>query len=529
MLTIEIILIMLALVFLSYIVHVFFRKISMPLVQIALGTAAAFLPISFEIETEIFMLVFIAPILFADGQKFKIRELNALKKPLLLLVIGLVLVNTVVGGFLIYFLISEIPLGISFALAAVLSPTDAVTVKAITDKLHLPEKIKSLIEGESLFNDASGLVAYNFALIAAISGIFNIGDVAAGFAFVALGGIAAGAAGAATVHFLMKFLKRINIEELNIYTLLQIITPFLVFIFSERIGVSGILAVVVCGIIHKRLAPRLMDADEAQIRFSSEGTWEVMVFILNGLVFIMLGMLVSDIFMGATTSDFNPLMGLAYVAAVTLIFWIIRFMYSFFLVGSKNALTLAFAGVRGALTLAVCLAIPLTIATGEAFPARDLVLFISSGVIVLTIIIANIALPKIAQEATPTENDALKKVTASAIKLIQAEGQNDETSALLLSYFEYLQSGEATLNIKETSGKSLKAVLGLEHNNIKSLLSMKIYDKYHLEFIAIQIQKHQIETLVTSGEIDISTAYHLRRTLSLEEAALFEDDLDSQE
>ncbi|MCL1863215.1 MAG: sodium:proton antiporter [Defluviitaleaceae bacterium] len=518
---IEIILIMLALVFFSYILHVFMRKVSMPIIQIALGAAAAFLPISFEIETEIFMLIFIAPILFADGQKYKIRELYALKKPLLLLVIGLVLVNTVVGGLLIYFIISGIPLVVAFALAAVLSPTDAVAVKAITDKIHLPERVKSLIEGESLFNDASGLVVYNFALIAAISGVFNLADVAVGFAFVALGGIAVGAAGAAAMHFLIKSLKRLNIEELNIYTLLQIITPFLVFICAERLGVSGILAVVVCAIIHKHLSPRLMNASEAQIRFSSEGTWDTITFVLNGLIFIMLGMLVSDIF----RADFD-MSAVIYVFAVGLVFMLIRFLYSFLFIDRKNALVLAFSGVRGGLTLAVCIAIPLTIATGENFPARDMVLLISSGVIVLTIVTANIVLPKMAKGNPPTENDALEKVIAQAIELIKSEGQNDETSALLLSYFKYLQGEETIIDIKETSHRSLKTVLGLEHNNLKSLLCMKVYDKYHLEFIAIQIQKHQIEKQVASNEMDISTAYQLRRTLSLEEAALFKDDMD---
>ncbi|MDR0272509.1 MAG: sodium:proton antiporter [Clostridiales bacterium] len=550
--TITLVIVMVVLVLFSYIVHVFVKKISMPLIQIVLGILIILLPfdLHLEIETELFMLLFIAPILFMDGKKFKLKELNNLKEPIVVMALGLVVLNVAFCGFLFYMLIDGIPLAVAFLLAAVLSPTDAVSVKAITDRIPLPERLKGIVEGESLFNDATALIAYNFARIAAVSGIFIVGDVIGQFAFVAFGGILAGFAGAFALHYIKKILKQMDIHELNIYTLLQIITPFLVFMGTEHIGASGILAVVTCGIVNSRLSPRLISADEARIRFNSEGAWETLVFMLNGLVFIMLGMLVAETFIDAwLTPDFDVPTALAYTFAVTLIFGVVRFVYSYICIGAhgtgkvKNALILSVAGVRGALTLAICLAIPMVINTGEPFPGRELILFISSGVILLTLVIANIFLPKMASESETDGmtliHNSLKKVVDSAMHLIYSKitPENRETVDLLLKYFDFLlkeanhtSKEEVYLNLKEAVMESLEPVLALEnkYNDIDGMLSTKILDKYHLEFIAIEIQKKQIELLTEQGEIDIATAYRLRSLLSLEEAALFEDDMEAR-
>ena len=290
--TIETILIMVFLILLSNIIFKFTKKISVTLIQIFLGALYGLLPVggSLTMETDIFLLIFIAPILFMDGRRFKNRELIDFKKPILYMVLGLVFLNVVLCGFLIYFIIDGIPLPLAFAFAAVLSPTDAVAVKSIAGSVKLPRNVNTIIEGESMFNDASGLVAFNFAIVAQLTGVFSIGDIAAGFIYISVGGLLLGVIAALVISLATTQFKKIGITEPNFYTLVQMLTPFVVFLLAEHIGLSGILAVVACGMAMTVLAPKLMTVSEANIRFTSEGAWSTFLFTLNGLVFVFLGM-----------------------------------------------------------------------------------------------------------------------------------------------------------------------------------------------------------------------------------------------
>lgn len=552
--TVEAIFIMLALILLSYVIHTFVREVAVSLIQVGLGILYVLLPFSvrLNLETELFILIFIAPILFMDGKRFKSRELLSFKTPILYLVLGLVFVNVLVVGYAIHLLL-HLPLPVSFAMAAVLSPTDAVAVKAITSNIKLPHRVSSIIEGESMFNDASGVVAFNFAILAQITGIFNMRELVGSFISIAVGGLLIGILFAFAVNFCVYKLKCLGVDEPNFFTLLQLLTPFAVFIAAEHFHLSGILAVVACGKTLAILSPKLMTLGEASIRFASEGAWNIFLFMLSGLAFVLLGMETPSILRDMMAEGFSPMTGLGYVLAVTALLIALRYVWVYLFMDdkevgrAKNALLMALSGVRGVLTLAVCLSIPFTLIEGQVFVERSLILFVASGVIILSLIIANISLPFILrgekEDELSDEAAAVKTIKRSIKSIRQARtAQNGKTCDLLISYFEYMiddllhKNRKAVhFNLKDCGSESQREVLriglggGEKKQEVANLLAMEILDKYELEFISVQIQKLQIERLVAKGELSSRAAYRLRRNLSLEESALFEDDIESME
>lgn len=548
--TIGIILIMLFLIIVSNIIYKWTPRISIPLLQILLGALLALLPfsINLHIESEMFMLLFIAPILFMDGKKFSNRELWDFKRPILYMSLGLVFLTILICGYIIYLLVTDIPLPVAFALAAVLSPTDAVAVKAISSKINLPHNVTTIVEGESLLNDASGLVAFNFAIAAHLTGVFSIRDVTIRFMYVAFGGVILGALAGYIINVFTQKLKSMGIEEPAVYTLLQIMAPFTVFLIAEELNLSGILAVVACGVAISLTKPDIMTMQEANIRHVSDGAWTTFLFVLNGLIFIMLGMILPTIFAAVAKNGENSIFkDISYIFIISLLLITIRYIWVYLFIGNKhdnrakNAVLISLSGVRGALTLAACLSIPLVIDNGMEFPQRDLILFISSGVIIVTLVIANVLLPIISpsvkSDNIKSELEATKVVIQSALELIKKETTQDnkEVANLLIRYYDYLL--KELLHKKKRNRKFIfkpsphkkgvaifKAGVNSESEEVKKLLSKNILDKDELEFRAIEIQKLEVQKLLEQGEISHEVAYKLRRNICLEEAALFECD-----
>ena len=173
-----------------------------------------------------------------------------MKKQILLLALGLVFLTVVVIGYLIHWLIPSIPLSAGFALAAILSPTDAVAVSAMSSRVKMPKGILHLLEGEGLMNDASGLVAFHFAVAATVTGIFSLTSASLSFLVIAIGGFAGGAVLAYMIIRIKVFIRRLGMENVTVHMLIQILTPFVIYLAAEHFHVSGILAVVAAGIVH---------------------------------------------------------------------------------------------------------------------------------------------------------------------------------------------------------------------------------------------------------------------------------------
>lgn len=423
--TVETVLLVLMLGALTGIAARYVRAIPLPLIQIALGALIAWpqdgLHIAFD--PELFLLLFIPPLLFADGWRIPKREFFALAKPILLLAFGLVFITVFGLGYLIHWMIPSIPLTVAFALAAVVSPTDAVAVSAISRNLGMPSKTMHLLEGESLLNDASGLVALKFAVATTLTaGSFSWENAAKDFTWMSVGGLGLGALmGWGFSRGRDMVTRRVGDVAATQMVLLLILLPFASYIMGEYIGVSGILSAVAAGI-----ATNFADLDRSNFiseRLQTEGTWSMVEAAFNGAIFLLLGLqlpsIIGETLRGAAHRDVWLLLG--YVAAISCALLALR--WAWLMLGVRSSLhkahrqgrmverpsallTLAttVAGIRGAVTLAAALSIPTHLANGRVFPERNLLIFLATGTILFTLVLGSIVLPLLLRRIPPVED-----------------------------------------------------------------------------------------------------------------------------
>ncbi|MDG0795073.1 Na+/H+ antiporter [Cohnella ginsengisoli] len=422
------ILILLALVGVSNILSGKFPLVPVPLMQIALGIVIAAIPsgLHMHLEPELFFVLFIAPLLYNDGKHVSRSELWKLRVPILVLAVGLVFATVFLIGYAIHWMIPSIPLPVAFGLAAILSPTDAVAVSSLAGRIRLPNNLMHLLEGEALMNDASGLVAFKFAIAAALTGSFSLANASVSFLFIAIGGLGVGAVTALLVSGFRIWLRRSGLEDETMHMLIHLLTPFALYMIAERLGVSGILAAVAGGVVHAIERDRMSSIKPLSNELS-DNTWSVIVFILNGLVFVILGLqlpsVFNEVFREPTLNNGEVI---AYAVVIFLMLLVLRFLWALAFsrggrwIGKKTATNVkvsfrklamtALSGVRGAVTLAGAFSIPLLLDNGAAFPERSLVIFLSAVVILLSLIAASALLPLFAQQ--PAHNKAAELAAA---------------------------------------------------------------------------------------------------------------------
>lgn len=381
--------------------------VPLPLVLIAVGAAMSFLPglERVEIEPHEFFLLFIPPLLFADGWLMPKRELFAVLRPVLLLAFGLVLLTVVGIGYLIHLLIPAIPLPVAFALGAIVSPTDATATNAMVSRVRLPPRVEHILNGESLINDASGLVTFRFAVAAIATGVFSWWDAAETLVMVSIGGTMIGISIAGAVHLVQLRLRDYGAQDPSARTVLSVLTPFAAYLAAESMEFSGILSVVAAGLYAGWHDFRTADAATRQHAWE---VWGMLLFAFNGLAFLLLGLTLSHALAALETTHWPVYLGyaLALWAALTAlrIAWVFPTAYVTQLVprpsshrrrprDPRQIFLVGWAGLRGSVTMAAALSIPATLPSGEAFPARDLVIFLAATTIVLTLVINGLTLP----------------------------------------------------------------------------------------------------------------------------------------
>ncbi|MGG2199159.1 Na+/H+ antiporter [Paenibacillus validus] len=501
------ILILLAIIVGSVIVHRFLPAVPLPLLQVVLGCLAALSPFGIHVplNPELFLVLFVAPLLYHDGRKTPRDELWKLKAPILLLALGLVFATVFIAGYGIHGLIPSIPLPAAFALAAILSPTDAVAVGAISRRVHLPKSILRLLEGEALINDASGMVAFKFAIAAMLTGVFSLSAASLSFVWMAIGGTVCGAALSFLIIRLRVLIRRLGVEEATLQTLLQIVTPFFIYLTAEELHVSGILAVVAGGIVHA-IEQERAESSMLKLQIVSASTWSVILLMLNGLVFIMLGLhipVVTAVIVESGAFDISRV--LLYVAVLSTGLFALRFLWIYagwtgaWLLGSRNkitkpqlkpALLTALSGVRGAITLAAAFSIPYTLQDGSPFPQRDLIIFMAAGVIVFTMVTASFVLPVLMK----TEDDAAE---AEQEEIGQAGG---------------IRILQATIRLirEELSVCSEAAALSV----ISEERERKALRESEIRLIGIQAEREEAGSLFQNERISRETAYKFEELLN---------------
>lgn len=390
--------------------------VPLPLVQIALGALiAGVFNHGVELQPDLFFLLFLPPLLFLDGWRIPKEGLLRDKFTILELAFGLVVITVVGVGYLIHWMIPAMPLPVAFALAAIVSPTDPVAVSAITARAAIPKRVMHVLEGESLLNDASGLVTFRFAVAAAVTGGFSLASATLSFLWVATAGLVVGAAFTWVVSTAKNAFSRRYGEDPGSQILLSLLIPFGAYQLAEHVHASGILAAVAAGIAmsYVELSGRAL----ASTRVQRTAVWNTVQFTLNGIMFVLLGEQLPEIFRGAVrvvqqTGHDSPWWLLAYALAIYVALAALRFAWVWvsLLAGRRIALrhgrrapqadlrlTLAvsLAGVRGAITLAGVLTLPLATAGGAPFPARELAIFLAAMIIILSLVGASFGLPRL--------------------------------------------------------------------------------------------------------------------------------------
>ena len=390
-------------------------NLPLPMLQIAIGALlSAVIGFEVRLDPDIFFLLFIPPLLFLDGWRIPKGAFFRDWRPILTLAIGLVVFTVIGVGLLISQLIPAIPLAVAFALAAILSPTDPVAVSAITRGVPVPSRLMHILEGEALLNDASGLVCFRFAVAAALTGAFSFSEASAGFFLSAAGGLLAGAAVAWAASGAYYALGRQAGEEPGSQILISILIPFAAYLVAERLHASGILAAAAAGVsMHYA---DLMGRTLAATRLRRSAVWDMLQTALNGIIFVLLGQQLPGIFgqtPGIAAGVGGPWLLLAYVVLITIALAVTRFLWVWtsiliarFVAKLRGEVRpwpnlllpciTALAGVRGAITLAGILTLPMVMPDGSPFPARDLAIFLAVSVILLSLVTASVGLPVLA-------------------------------------------------------------------------------------------------------------------------------------
>ncbi len=386
----------------------------LPLFQIALGVVvAAVADLGVVLEPEIFFLLFLPPLLFLDGWRIPKEGLFRDKGAILELAFGLVILTVVGVGLFIHWMIPSMPLAVCFALAAIVSPTDPIAVSAIAAKAPIPKRLMHILEGESLLNDASGLVCMRFAVAAALTGAFSLTGALGTFVWVAIGGIAIGIGVTWGIALAKNWLSRHFGEETGSQIVISLLIPFAAYLLAEHFHCSGILAAVSAGMTMS-YAEQFGQA-LAVTRVRRSAVWDTVQFTANGVIFVLLGEQLPLIAAGAArvvreTGHHEPAWLLIYVVAINVALGALRFLwvwaslrFTLFRAARRGEKIVApswrlvavasLAGVRGAITLAGILTLPLTMNDGSAFPTRDLAIFLAAGVIIVSLIAASAGLP----------------------------------------------------------------------------------------------------------------------------------------
>lgn len=544
-LVITILILLLVIALSGAIVRVLPIRLPLPLIQIALGALLARpFGLHVEFDHELFFLLFIPPLLFADGWRIPKRELFLLRGPILALAIGLVFFTIVGVGYFVHWMIPTVPLAVAFALAAVLSPTDAVAVSSISGESPIPPRLMHILSGEALLNDASGLVALQFAIAAEMTGKFSLVSATGDFVVMALGGLAAGVlVGFGFGLFRRRLVRWSGEVDPAAQVALLLLLPFAAYLLAEHFGVSGILAAVAAGMSMNYTD--VMKGGYVATRMQSRAVWEMVEFTFNGMIFLLLGLQLPSIVDGAKVdiaqAGGGPLWHLAaYVVAITLALVLLRFIWVWvslrfvFMralhrgekrprVGTRLVWTTALAGVRGAITLAGVLSLPLMKSENIPFPTRDLMIFLASGVILCTLVFGAIGLPlsvkglKLPGEDPRVREERKARALAAeaAIRSIEKEQQRvqeggDENAIALASRIAARVMGDYQQRL-EAAG---------DEGDVPQKARAEAGTERVMRLAALRAERRELDELRRKHAINDETLRNLVREVDLAEASL---------
>jgi len=524
------------------VVKIFPIQIPLPLMQILLGCIlAAFHVYEEQFDPELFLLLFIPPLLFDDGRKTAIKDFVHNVREIVGLALVLVIITIVALGYILHWLLPNMSLPAAMALAAVLSPTDAVALSGIVGKGRIEKRKMEIIEGEALMNDASGLVSLKFAIAIAIGAMeFDILHVSVAFFVSALGGLAVGALVTWFYIIVLRKINKLTNNDSAIQIVLLFLLPFAVYLFAEHfLHASGILAAVSAGMTVKQSG--IMRNAPLATRLQSESTWSMLTFVFNGVIFTLLGLqlpnIITETYVTNQTDTSIELWQL--ICVVFFVFVVLmgtRFLWLWTMkhfpslpFGTKRTLAFrnyttrdllisTFAGVRGAITLAGVLSIPIS----AKIPERYELVFIATGVILISLVVAAVILPILLRGKVILDNIQMDN------ELLYAKGYMAEEAITSLEKMQNnlsIDSSDGIDNeiVNEVGSRvigSLRRRTGLKDLEEKALEAENLERRMRL--VAIGSERSALYQLKIKSEISDETFDRLNLDLDLYEAMISE-------
>ncbi len=412
--TLELILLLLTAVVASSILEKVLPRLSLPLVQIALGALIAFAihtPLESGIDPELLLILFIAPLHFNESRHADSGALWANRWGIASLAVGLVFAIILSVGFTLHALLPAVPLAAALAFGAAMGSTDAVAVTELSKDFRFGKRHASLLTGEAFFNDVTGTVVFQCALGVAVSGALSLFHAGEEFVLDLFGGILGGGLLGFVAWGLLQLIRRWGIDTPTLHVTLELLLPFVIYLIAKQLHIGAVIAVVTAGLTMS-LLPHRHSAQTAKQKLQSRGVWDVLSFVLNGVIFVLLGMQLPRILRPVAEGGLGDALGiLGVVALLTIVLEAVRFLWILAMDAVhercsgkrarhlltrgnlRSTLAMAFAGPKGGITLSLMLTIPSVLPAMDGFPVRDALVSVASGVILCTLLLANFAVP----------------------------------------------------------------------------------------------------------------------------------------
>lgn len=499
-------------VIISSIIYNRFPKIPAAFIQIALGVCLFILPIPihFKFDSEVFMFAVIAPLLFVEGTHVSRTKLMEYKKPIVLMAMALVFATVIGVGYFIHWIWPDLPMPAAFAIAAILCPTDAVAVSAITKGKMLPKGSMAILEGESLLNDAAGIISFKIAVTALVTGSFSAFHAIGQFIVSTILGILIGIIiGTLVVRLRIYLTANKGLKDNNTLTFIQLLTPFVVYFIAEELHASGIIAVVIAGLIHGLERDRLIRA-QTELQMNYNQIWTTLSYALNGFVFVVLGFIVPEVvdeIIRVEPENIMFLIGITLSIAVAIYvfryIWVYIWFKDFYApknvqsyldddsgsipTRSRYAFIMTMCGIHGTISLSMALTLPELVGQQQHFEYRNDLLFIATLMVLISLILAQIILPLITPSAHETDFQGMSYQSAK-IFIVQQ----------VIDSFKEKSTSQPDIDYRPILNQyfnELSFLLNIEPDN-KNTKELR-----RLEDIAEKIETETLERLIAKGSI----------------------------
>jgi Na+/H+ antiporter len=517
-------------------------RVPYPILFVLGGSLLGFVPElpRAKLDPEVVFLLFLPPLLYVSALFTSWRDFRANFRAISLLAFGLVLMTTFVVAAVVHAVVG-LPWAAAFVLGAIVSPTDAIAATTIAQRLGVPRRIVTILEGESLINDATGIVAYRVAVAAVITGVFSIWEAGLQFIVGALGGVAVGY----VVGWIIVWTRRHVSEDPSVQNIVSLLTPFVAYLAAEELphalwvrlhdlfGVptnlhfSGVLAVVTTGLYLGRKSPTITSSGT---RLQGFATWELISFLLNGLIFILIGLQLGRVVGSLDNYTWGQLALYATLVSLTVILVRVLWVFPATYVPRwasrrlrerdpspswRSVSIIAWTGMRGVISLAAALALPLETATGAQFPQRDLIIFLTFCVILATLVVQGLSLPLLIR-ALGLEDDHI--------------GEKEETKGRISvadAALERLEELKVEDWVREDTAERVQSLYNYRRNRFASRFDgdpdgveerSAAYQRLMVELLVAQRQR--LIRMRDDGKIGDEVMHRIERDLDLEESRL---------